>query len=137
MIRFRNPVNYEEYCHHTQASHDQIEKLSPASVPEWGLGDGYREPEVIIENCEAEESLENQREEVTGEVRVGNKQVAAEEGVVEEALGSRGMEEVTVFEVLSREVDSEEEMAEVIEVEANQEMSAETGDHLDIEVNKT
>jgi hypothetical protein len=50
------------------------------------------------------------------------------------AQGSRELAAVSVLEVLSRGEDEEESTDDVLEVYANQEMSTETEDHIDIEV---
>jgi hypothetical protein len=104
-------------------------------VPEWGLGDGYREPEVIIENCEADECPEA-RDEVTARERsVTDAEIEpAREAEIFGAQGSRELAAVSVLEVLSRGEDDEESADDVIEVYANQEMTTETEDHIDIEV---
>jgi hypothetical protein len=109
-------------------------------VPEWGLGDGYREPEVIIENCEADECPEV-RDEVTARERSVTEaefdmleQPAREAEIFGAQQGSRELAAVSVLEVLSRGGDDEESADDVLEVYANQEMSTETEDHIDIEV---
>jgi hypothetical protein len=110
-------------------------------VPEWGLGDGYREPEVIIENCEADECPEV-RDEVTARERTVTdaeidtmlEEPAREAEIFGAQGGSRELAAVSVLEVLSRGGDGEESADDVIEVYANQEMSTETEDHIDIEV---
>jgi hypothetical protein len=107
-------------------------------VPEWGLGDGYREPEVIIENCEADECPEV-RDEVTARERsvteseIDVLEEPAREAEIFGAQGSRELAAVSVLEVLSRGED-EESADDVPEVYANQEMITETEDHIDIEV---
>jgi hypothetical protein len=104
------------------------------TVPEWGLGDGYREPEVIIENCEADECAEV-RDEVTARERsVTEAEIDMLEAPARDAQGSRELAAVSVLEVLSRGGDDEELADDVIEVYANQEMSTEAEDHIDIEV---
>jgi hypothetical protein len=104
-------------------------------VPEWGLGDGYREPEVIIENCEADE-CPDVRDEVTARERsVTEAEIEpAREAEIFGSQGSRELAAVSVLEVLSRGGDDEESADDVIEVYANQEMRTETEDHIDIEV---
>jgi hypothetical protein len=109
-------------------------------VPEWGLGDGYREPEVIIENCEADECPEV-RDEVTARERSVTEaeidtmlEEPAREAEIFGAQGSRELDAVSVLEVLSRGGDEEESADDVLEVYANQEMSTGTEDHIDIEV---
>jgi hypothetical protein len=105
-------------------------------VPEWGLGDGYREPEVIIENCEADECPEvTARERSVTEAEIDTMlEEPAREADIFGAQGSRDLAAVSVLEVLSRGGDEEESADDVIEVYANQEMSTETEDHIDIEV---
>jgi hypothetical protein len=108
-------------------------------VPEWGLGDGYREPEVIIENCEADECPEVRDEVTAREMSVTDAEIdmleePARESEICGAQESRELAAVSVLEVLSRGGDEEESAEDVIEVYANQEMSTETEDHIDIEV---
>jgi len=74
----------------------------------WRLEERYREPEVIIENCEAEEDMEDKVEEVAE---------AREKGIANE-----------------EEVEDEQRDDEVMVVEANQENSTEIVDELDFEV---